>query len=71
MNEIIGIIASCFVLACFCFDNPKIIRILDAIGAALYVIYGLLIGSFSNVALNSVLIVIQVAKLIRLQKSKK
>lgn len=69
--EILGILASLFVLACFLFDNPKSIRILDMIGASLYVIYGILIGSISNIFLNAALVVIQIIKLRKLYKNNK
>ena len=46
--EILGIVASLFVISAFLFKNVKIIRLLDAVGALLYVIYGILIHSYAN-----------------------
>ena len=68
MKELVGITASCFVLICFTFNDERKIRIFDAIGAGLYVCYGLMIGSFSNVFMNSVLIIIQLYKLYNIKK---
>lgn len=69
--EILGIVASLFVLACFTFDNPKIIRLLDMVGAGLYIVYGFCIGSFSNIFLNGALVIIQIVKLVKLYKKDK
>ena len=68
MIELLGIIASLFIIAAFIFKDIKIIRILDAVGALLYVLYGILIHSFSNVSLNGFLVIIQIYHLIKLNK---
>lgn len=68
LTELIGIIASIFVLVCFTFDDEKKIRIFDGIGAFLYIIYGVLIGSVANIFLNTVLVGIQIYKLCKLAK---
>ena len=65
--EILGIIASLFVISAFLFKNVKIIRILDAVGALLYVIYGFLIHSYANILLNVVLIAVQIYHLSKLK----
>lgn len=49
------------------FNDEKRIRVFDLIGAVLFVAYGFLIGAYSNVVLNGILIVIQVVKLRRMQ----
>ena len=67
MIELLGIIASLFVISAFLFKNVKIIRILDGIGALLYVIYGVLIHSYANILLNIVLIIVQIYHLFRLK----
>lgn len=66
--EMLGIIASLFVISAFLFKNVKIIRILDAVGAFLYVIYGILIHSYANILLNAVLIAVQIYHLYKLNK---
>lgn len=68
MIEFLGIVASLFVISAFCFKDVKIIRILDCIGAILYIMYGFLIGSFSNILLNSFLVIVQIFNLYKLNK---
>lgn len=70
MPEVIGMLASAIILLCFTMNDERKIRIIDAIGAGLYVIYGIMIGSFSNVFMNAILIFIQIYKLIRLKRIK-
>lgn len=60
MIEVLGIIATLFVLLSFLFKSPKKIRIVNIVGAALFVIYGLCIDSLSVWLLNGVLIVIHI-----------
>lgn len=61
--EIIGIIATLFIVLAFAQNGELKIRILDLIGAMLFVIYGILINSFSTVLLNTILIIIQIYKI--------
>lgn len=61
--EWIGILGSIAIIIAFTFKDTRKIRIADAIGAALFIVYGVLIGSFSNVLLNAVLIGVQVWRL--------
>ena len=71
MIEVLGITASLFIILAFLFKDVRIIRILDSVGAILYVIYGILIGSWANIFLNSVLILIQICRLIELKKDRR
>lgn len=71
MIELIGIAASVTILICFLMNDEKHIRIIDSIGACLFVIYGLLINSFSVTFLNSILIIIQIYKLYKLNQKGK
>ena len=68
INEIIGIIASLFVLLSFLYNGERQIRIINIIGATLFVIYGILIGAFSVYLMNGILILIHIRKLIKLKK---
>ena len=61
--EFIGIIATLFIIIAFTQNGEIRIRILDLIGAMLFVIYGILINSFSTVLLNTILIIIQIYKI--------
>ena len=59
MYEWIGILGSVTIILAFLLKGELKIRIVDLIGAALFVIYGVLIKSFSTVLLNGVLVVVQ------------
>ena len=61
--ELIGTTASVLVLISFLMKGEKRIRIINIIGALIFVIYGILIGSFSVSFLNGVLILIHLYKL--------
>ena len=63
MVEIIGIIATLFILLAFSLNDKKLIRLVDSIGAVLFVIYGILINSLSVWLLNICLIIINLYKI--------
>jgi uncharacterized protein with PQ loop repeat len=56
--EILGTIASVIVLLSFIATEEKRIRIINIFGAALFVLYGLLIHAFSVWLLNGILILV-------------
>lgn len=56
--EIVGTIASVIVLLSFIATKEKRIRIINIFGAALFVLYGLLINAFSVWLLNGILILV-------------
>lgn len=62
-NEWVGIIASIVVVSSFLAKDEKNIRKINLIGAFLYIVYGLLISSFSNIFMNAILIAINVRRL--------
>ena len=66
--EIIGIIAAGFILLSFLYDGEWKIRIVNIIGAVLFVIYGLLIGALSVYMMNGILIIVHISKLLKLKK---
>lgn len=66
-NEVIGIVATCFIVFAFMQSGEKKIRIMDSIGAVLFIVYGICIHSFSTVLLNSILVFIQAMKLWRMR----
>lgn len=68
MYEVIGMIATVFVLLSFLFNEPAKIRAVNALGAATFVAYGILIGATSVWVLNAALIVIQLYHLFKLAK---
>ena len=66
--EIIGITATLFVLLSFLMKDIRKVRIVNIIGAMLFVIYGALINSLSTWLLNGVLIMVHIYYLIKMQK---
>lgn len=56
--EILGIIASTLVLISFLFKKERSIRLVNILGAIMFVIYGLLINALSVWLLNGILIFI-------------
>ena len=61
--EAIGTLASVLVLMSFLFTGEKKIRVVNILGAALFVIYGALIGAFSVWFLNGTLLIVHAVKL--------
>jgi hypothetical protein len=59
--EIIGIIASLFVLASFSLGNILWVRVVNIIGAAIFVVYGALMGAWAIVILNVLLVLIHIS----------
>lgn len=70
MVEIIGLIASVLVAASFFMNGEKSIRAVNMIGAAVFVIYGALIGSISVVFLNALSIIVNLVKIYKMKKEK-
>lgn len=66
--EILGTVASLIIVSSFISKDIKVIRILNTVGSIMCLIYGILIHSFSNVFLNSLMILIQIYHLIKLRK---
>lgn len=66
MVEIIGIAASVFVLISFLSNGEMKIRLVNIIGATLFIIYGVLINSFSVWFLNGILFIVHCYKLLKM-----
>lgn len=67
--EAIGLAATTFVLLSFLMKQVKAIRLINIIGATLFVIYGLLIGSVSVWLMNGILIFVYIYYLSKIKKS--
>lgn len=65
--EILGWVATMFIIVSFLFEGLKL-RVLNTIGAVLWLYYGYLVNSNSIMFLNGTLIVIQFIKMYQLQK---
>lgn len=61
--ELIGIAGTILILIAFSCNTERQIRIFDAAGAVLFVVYGILTRTWSTAVLNALLIVIQIVKL--------
>jgi len=69
--EIVGLIATLFVLASFLMSGEKNIRIINIVGALMFVVYGVLIGVLSVWLLNGLLFFIHIYKLYKLNQQNK
>lgn len=65
--EVFGIAGTLLILIGFLSNSEKKIRIFDMAGSALFVTYGCLIGAFSNILLNGILIIVHIVKLSRMK----
>lgn len=66
--EILGTIASIFVLISFLMKGEIKIRLINIVGALIFVIYGVMIGAFSVWFLNGGLMLIHIIRLFKLLK---
>lgn len=64
--EYLGFLAALLVIASFLFQSVYLIRGVNALGSATWVVYGWLHNSPSVAVLNAVVVCIQVVQLIRL-----
>ncbi len=67
-KEIIGIVAGVFVLLSFLQKGELKIRIVNSLGAFIFVIYGILIGSISVWVVNGVLFIVQMVNIFKMWK---
>lgn len=68
--EAIGLAASILVLISFLFNNEATIRIVNIVGATLFVVYGALLGALSVWLLNGLLILVHCWKLYKVFKNR-
>lgn len=69
--EVIGLLATTLVLISFLFTGEKQIRVINIIGAAIFVVYGLILQALSVWLMNGILIIVHLYKLYKLNKVKK
>lgn len=69
--EILGTIASSIVLISFLMKGEKNIRLVNILGAVMFVVYGIMINAFSVWFLNGALVLIHIYKLIKQKILKK
>ena len=63
--EAIGIAGTLFVLLSFLMKDIRTVRIINIVGAVLFVVYGLLIGALSTWLLNGILVIIHIVYLLK------
>ena len=63
--EWLGILGTMFIILAFTMNGETKIRVLDMVGALLFIVYGFTINSFSTILLNVVLVFVQAYKLLR------
>lgn len=74
--EIIGILATLFILVSMCFKTTSfkgslIMRVLNLFGSVVFVVYGILLPAISTAVLNAALIMVNGYHLIMLIKENK
>jgi len=60
--EIVGYIATVFILASLALSNLKALRIVNSLGAIGWITYGALVGSSSIIVGNGIMILINIYK---------
>lgn len=68
MEEIIGLVASTFVLLSFLQKGEIKIRIINCIGCLIFIIYGFLINALSVWLMNAITLVVQIVNIIKIYK---
>lgn len=68
--ELVGIIAGLIVLGSFLLKEQKRIRIVNAIGSVVFVVYGILITSYATIFLNGVMVLVQIVYLLKMKGDK-
>ena len=69
--EVLGLIGTLTILVAFLCNTEKNIRLLDMVGAAFFILYGVLTKTWSTMALNIALVGIQIWKLWGIRKKEK
>ena len=69
--ETIGIVGTIFVLLSFLMKDLKKVRIINIVGAVLFVIYGVLMHAVSTWILNGILVAIHIFYLVKDRKGEK
>ena len=64
-NEWLGIVASAFILISFLFTKQTITRIINMIGCIVFVVYGLLLPTYSTAFMNGALFIVHIVYLVK------
>ena len=63
--ELLGLVGTFLIFVSFFFNNIKWVRIMNMIGSAFFVVYGIIIGAWSVWILNMACMMLNTIKLIR------
>ncbi len=66
--EIIGIVATLFIIASFLTKDLIKVRIVNLVGSVIFIVYGVLIHSWSTAILNVIMIIVHLVYLLRRKK---
>ena len=74
--EIVGIVATVLIFASMCFKTSTfkstlILRLLNIVGSAIFVVYGALLPAISTAVLNGLLVIVNTIHLVLLIKNRK
>ena len=74
--EIVGIVATVLIFAGMCFKTSTfkstlILRLLNIVGSAIFVVYGALLPAISTAVLNGLLVIVNTIHLVLLIKNRK
>lgn len=64
-NEWLGIIASAFILVSFLFSKQIITRIINMVGCVIFVVYGLLLPTYSTAFMNGALFIVHIVFIVK------
>lgn len=64
-NEWLGIVASAFILVSFLFTKQTITRLINMVGCIIFVIYGLLLPTYSTAFMNGALFIVHIVYLVK------
>ena len=67
--ELIGYVATIFILASFVISNLKTLRVVNMIGGGLWMVYGYVIGSSAIFIGNLLMVLIHIVKLYQENKN--
>lgn len=68
--ELVGIIAGLIVLGSFLLKEQKSIRVVNAIGSVVFIVYGIFITSYATIFLNGVMVLVQIVYLLKMKGDK-
>ncbi|MGV6989124.1 YgjV family protein [Testudinibacter sp. P80/BLE/0925] len=66
--EVLGYIATAFVAGSFLLSSMLYLRLINAIGAMMFIVYGILIASMPVVLLNVFITVVNIYQIIKLKR---